>query len=1550
MIPFRGGRLLPSGQRNGLGSGFGGAIKYLLHGRRDAPIDTAERVAWSQTRNLPVEDPKHGAWYMRQWAAQRPRVQKPVYHFGASLAPGEHLTQEQWEAVAERMLTALGLEDHQAVLALHHDRDHEHLHIVVNRVGPDPTLPAWEPRFDALTLQGVAREVERDYGLRVVPTLRDQALEAKKEAGLPARERERPFAREVSGVALEDFRQARGWMDLERRLAERGLWLEPAKRGGGVNVTDGRRRSGVARLDRSLSGPRLAERFGETLRQHRHSHPTHPDLARSFGDGAGQEAPASEPGTSLLDQLASKHATFTFEQLRTLANRRPDAEEALGEILASPRLLSVGGDRFTVRDYAEAEEQLFRAAAHMAGESRHRLDHRTVEEHLSAYPKPLSTEQRQAIEHATTQRDLALIAGRSGAGKTRLTEPLAELYGQAGYRVLGAAPTGTAAQKLGEDASIPSRTLASWFHSWEAGQDRLEGKDVLLIDEASMVPVTDMSRLLEQARRSRAKLVIVGDPGQLPPIGAGDAFRGLIENHGASELRTIYRQADDWQRAASQDLARGEIRASLRRYAEHGRIEWHRDRRQARQALVHQYFEDRYFAPDSTSLILGRRRAEVRQINDLIRQARREAGELGEGIRVNRREFAAGDRLVFRRNDNLGRYVKGVESSDGIRNGELGTVVGAEPKRLRVRLDGGRLVEFDPRRYAEIEHGYAATVHTSQGKTLDRVYVLPDRAFRRQMAYVALTRHRQHLSIFLDRQTFPTLEAFEKTVSRVEGKDLLSDYRPMPSQAPTPAPAVLPEPPEDGRNRFGRTRTEETDRAPGHSVAVAVDRDRQAQYPATSPKSLSSEDSVTRRQLEQLIEQRADRSEVNDIARREQAVARLAQVLDRGDPHSAIDAAYQRLATRKTAQGPASETVRQALRNAQRAEALVARADLETVDLGPQRAALVRAERSLQHALVSLAHRNDQDDISAHRVANARAILDDTRERFSLLEHRRAAMRLITLHAREADLDDVARTAGAYRETAPRLLTPDPELDPALRPPDDLFPARLHAKAPERLRTLLSAYEERIDHYRTLADRAFPDSGPAPDSLARSLRSHDAAELLNREILHLSREASDYLYLHRIYRQEGPAAVWHAARADADLRHLTQNDPEPPIWEDDFPEAGKRVLYRLQDDLTHRLGQPPTSARQLQNIERQMAPFVERAQERLAGRAADRSGRTAGASSEPLDQETVRDRLAGPPGRLRPGQVERLQASLDRLESWDRLEAELRRLAKSRHALPLHGSLPDLRHAIAESPTARETLRRRAPQIYRDPSAALARLEASLDENASETIARFTSKPQAFGRLRGARVVGRSTVARLDARTAFRAAVADIRAAANERATLHQAHRSARNLRSLQQHLKAQQRALAPSRDHLLAAIADHSTSLESSTLRAHLHRAHARTAKRLRDLDRRYLEPLRQATRRSQAALRPLVRFQRHATFEAHKALAALRHPVRAATRRRLGAAGRRAVSAVRQLSRVARQGPGFLVYRLAPPQVSLAIAAVKLGHSLVRDREQERAEGLGR
>ena len=121
------------------------------------------------------------------------------------------------------------------------------------------------------------------------------------------------------------------------------------------------------------------------------------------------------------------------------------------------------------------------------------------------------------------------------------------------------------------------------------------------------------------------------------------------------------------------------------------------------------------------------------------------AGGLSGGVNVQGAEYAPGDRVVFLRNDHSGREVTNLDvhaAAAGARNGTLGTVEQASEHRFTVRLDDGRRVTFDPEQYKSLAHGYAVTLHKSQGATVDQVYVLADSMLDRNAAYVALTRHR----------------------------------------------------------------------------------------------------------------------------------------------------------------------------------------------------------------------------------------------------------------------------------------------------------------------------------------------------------------------------------------------------------------------------------------------------------------------------------------------------------------------------------------------------------------------------------------------------------------------------------------------------------------------------------------------------------------------------------------------------------------------------------------------------------------------------------------
>jgi len=307
-------------------------------------------------------------------------------------------------------------------------------------------------------------------------------------------------------------------------------------------------------------------------------------------------------------------------------------------------------------------------------------------------------------------------------------------------------------------------------HGWQNGRDMLTSRDVLVIDEAGMVGTRQMERVLSHAAEVGAKVVLVGDPQQLQSIEAGAAFRSIHERHGGVEIKTVRRQREDWQRDATRDLATGRTRDAIHAYDAHDMVHQAQTREQAREELIDRWDRDRQASPDASRIILTHTNAEVRELNEAARDRMRDAGDLGEDVRVTvergERSFAVGDRVMFLQN----------ERGLGVKNGTLGTIEQVSEQSMSVRTDDGRYVSFDIKDYNRIDHGYAATIHKSQGMTVDRTHVLATPGLDAHGGYVALSRHRDGMDLHYGRDDFASQDRLVNTLSRDRSKDMATDY------------------------------------------------------------------------------------------------------------------------------------------------------------------------------------------------------------------------------------------------------------------------------------------------------------------------------------------------------------------------------------------------------------------------------------------------------------------------------------------------------------------------------------------------------------------------------------------------------------------------------------------------------------------------------------------------------------------------------------------------------------------------------------------------------
>jgi Ti-type conjugative transfer relaxase TraA len=483
-----------------------------------------------------------------------------------------------------------------------------------------------------------------------------------------------------------------------------------------------------------------------------------------------------------LETITHQQATFPIRDLARFIHRysadKEQFDRAMAVVRASPELIPLGKDgrgeeRFSSREMIETELRLERAAAALAERAAHSIPAAAHDSAIAAAGMRglvLGEEQEAALRHITRGGDLTSIVGYAGTGKSALVGVAREVWEEAGYRVQGLALSGIAAENLESGSGIAARTIASLEYQWAQGRELLSANDVLVIDEAGMIGSRQMERIASEAEKRGAKLVLVGDPEQLQAIEAGAAFRSIAERHGAIEVTEVRRQTEDWQRAATRQLATGHTAEAVQAYAERGFVLPAQDRNEARLALIGQWDRDRKADPRSSSLILSHTRDEVHRLNGLARERLREAGELGEEVTIRtgrgERVFAAGDRIMFLRN----------ERSLGVKNGSLGRVDSIAAARMAVQLDDGRTVTFDLKDYAEVDHGYAATIHKAQGATVDRTYVLATPGLDRHATYVALSRHRESVQLHYGADDFADRGQLTRTLSRDRQKDVATDY------------------------------------------------------------------------------------------------------------------------------------------------------------------------------------------------------------------------------------------------------------------------------------------------------------------------------------------------------------------------------------------------------------------------------------------------------------------------------------------------------------------------------------------------------------------------------------------------------------------------------------------------------------------------------------------------------------------------------------------------------------------------------------------------------
>jgi len=409
-----------------------------------------------------------------------------------------------------------------------------------------------------------------------------------------------------------------------------------------------------------------------------------------------------------------------------------------------------------------AEERIRAAAAE-------RTDLRLSEEQVKAGMRraaaatggrtPSGEQQQVVLAVATSGLRLQALVGPAGTGKTTTMATLAAVWREStGGRVIGLAPSEIAARQLAAAAGPTlSANTARWLKDAERDPGRwgLRRGDLVLLDEAGMVSDAHLARVVQAARQADARVLLVGDPGQLPSPGAGAAYSMVTRMPGTVTLTEVRRFTADWEAAASLQLRAGNPEA-LDGYDRRARI--HSGTAEQMETLARAAWRADVTAGRASLLLVGSN-DDVAAANARARLwlAARGLVDDAPGRTVGLRDgtrAGAGDLVVTRRNDadeaaggavNRRRWrVLEVQADGGLRVAPERPAGGHGDRERGEVLSGAYVAR-------QVELGYARTVHGGQGLTVDTAHALvPIGGTDRQALYTAMSRGRAENHVYVE--------------------------------------------------------------------------------------------------------------------------------------------------------------------------------------------------------------------------------------------------------------------------------------------------------------------------------------------------------------------------------------------------------------------------------------------------------------------------------------------------------------------------------------------------------------------------------------------------------------------------------------------------------------------------------------------------------------------------------------------------------------------------------------------------------------------------------
>lgn len=479
-------------------------------------------------------------------------------------------------------------------------------------------------------------------------------------------------------------------------------------------------------------------------------------IAKSTGVGVEDERRlVAAADAAIINRLRKHHTWGTDAEIeRTICSiidcPTSTARRAI-ELAISENALVRTGDGLQGLGPASMEEYIATVLAAMVkgnfkavqGSFRQNADEEFLVEFLKDFSSRnsllLNSEQQMAVKMALNE-PVSIICGGAGVGKTTVLNAICGATEKLGGHVYMLALSGRAARRMQEATGREAMTIASFIRRIDQGEIALDSEPTVAIDEASMLDLPLMYRLIRRLEPG-CRLLLIGDPGQLPPISFGVVFHVLVETKFVPmiELTQIQRQAAATGIPQVSREIRDGMLPLLMEYKGKGLGIQFIDRTRAEipNELVKVMTE---LGGSEEACILTPVKNGIggtRETNRIFHLSLSSKGVVPEC-----EGFAEGEPVIWMEND----------YDLGLMNGSLGRII---------KANGSIVVDWDGEEkkienLKNMEHAYSITIHKSQGSQFKRVVVpvFDCRLLDRTMLYTAITRGVEQVVLIGERQAF----------------------------------------------------------------------------------------------------------------------------------------------------------------------------------------------------------------------------------------------------------------------------------------------------------------------------------------------------------------------------------------------------------------------------------------------------------------------------------------------------------------------------------------------------------------------------------------------------------------------------------------------------------------------------------------------------------------------------------------------------------------------------------------------------------------------------